>query len=159
MNLEVLHSKPAGSLFVYGTLLIPELLKTLLGKTLNSIPATLDNHSVSTAIYNGVETDYPFLIKETNHQANGKILLGLTFYDMQLLSFYESDEYELTDVLVKAQSGVIPVKTFYPIINLSKIKGNPWDIEKFIQKSLAKYLSEVIPQTIKEFINSSQPQP
>ena len=152
-NYSDMPYKTDESLFVYGTLLIPDLLHALFGKKIYSIPAVLENHSVYTSLNKGVESDYPFLVQENLCKTKGKVLYGLNKADWELLSFYESDEYELKEVNVKIPSGLISVKTYYPKNELSIIKGNTWNIDRFIEECLPKYLSDVIPETINEFRN------
>lgn len=60
-------------LFVYGTLLFPEILKNLTGKSFRSIPATLYKYKHCKV----TETDYPAIIKNENAKTEGMLLFDV----------------------------------------------------------------------------------
>ncbi len=70
------------TLFVYGTLLNPELRARLLGRQVDTVPARLVG-------YARARRRYFFVTKQRGAETEGALLLRLTRGDLQLLDEYE----------------------------------------------------------------------
>src|SRR6266542_5749833 len=81
--------EPAG-LFVYGTLLFPEVLRALLGRIPDNTAATVAGWRA--AALPGLP--YPGLVPGPS-SAVGRLLTGLTADEWRRLEVYEGDQYEL----------------------------------------------------------------
>ena len=75
--------------FVYGTLLFPEVVKGLTGYSFQTIEATLNGYHRCTV----KNSDYPAIVKKPGSQVDGKILLNLDNRSYEILRFFEGDEY------------------------------------------------------------------
>ena len=87
------------SVFVYGTLTSPQVVRILLGRDIPAmIPARLDGHSrhpVINRVYPGMlkSSEKDHTKRETSF-VNGCILADVTPKEMKLLDWFEADEYE-----------------------------------------------------------------
>jgi len=81
-------------LFVYGTLLFPDVLTVLLGRVPARSPAVADGWRAA-ALPGRV---YPGLVPDPVRRATGLVIGGLTAADIALLDAYEEDDYRLADI-------------------------------------------------------------
>ncbi len=81
-------------LFVYGTLLFPDVLAVLLGRVPRRSPAVADGWRAA-ALPGRV---YPGLVPARGRQATGLVISGLTGDEVDLLDAYEDVDYALTPV-------------------------------------------------------------
>lgn len=81
-------------LFVYGTLLFPEVLTALLGRVPASTPGRAEGWRAA-ALESRV---YPGLVRHRGGTASGLVLGGLTGPERELLDAYEDRGYELTAI-------------------------------------------------------------
>lgn len=91
--------------FVYGTLMAPEVLRIVLNKhDLPQIkPAVLHGYARH-AIQHRV---YPAIVPSAGHSVDGLVLSGLTPNELQLLCMFEAPEYALRDVQVQDNKGLV----------------------------------------------------
>ncbi len=136
-------------IFVYGTLLIPELTEALLGYKPNKKAAILKHHLPVTLLTEQGETAYPVLKQEKNATTNGAILINLSDRDLKILQLYEGDEYVLKDNLVSIENKTVKVSVFMPVDTLQKRHGNLWSIAAFKQYHLKEYINKEIPDLLK----------
>lgn len=84
-------------LFVYGTLMYPELYRKLTGEEPDYTPAELRHYSVRKLN----ERPYPGLVRRIGGRSVGLLIRNVTAEAMERLNAYEGDEYELIEVTVK----------------------------------------------------------
>ena len=133
--------------FVYGSLLFPEIADGLCGQKLKWENATLIGYS--RLALKGA--DYPVIIKENSSKVEGKILLSLDQDSVDLLTLYEGDEYEIVPVKVKTRSGSIDAVAFVWKAGNKFFEDFDWSKEQFKSESLAFYRDEIVPATRDEF--------
>ncbi len=88
-------------LFVYGTLMWPEILKAVIDRIPVMEDALLEGYrrlKIKDAVY-------PALIKAESHSVQGKLIRGLNYNEIVLIDDYEGDEYERKEVFIKTLSG------------------------------------------------------
>lgn len=139
------------NLFVYGTLIFPEILKKLTGEEINGVPAILENYK-RYAIYDGdMARSYPAVIKENNERVEGILLLGIKQSVIDIIDFFEGNEFERSIVPVKAADNIYFASVYvWKESQHFKLKSD-WDIEHFKKKYLRIYLNKVIPGTLDEY--------
>ncbi|MEM9025462.1 MAG: gamma-glutamylcyclotransferase family protein [Verrucomicrobiota bacterium] len=119
-------------LFVYGTLMEPEVLRRLLGHVLEMRPAVIRGYRrfrVRNAVYPGIVAASP------ESSTTGKILSGLLESDWKTLDAFEGDEYERLLVETSLESGeTIPAAT-YVFRDPANLTDELWD-RKATLKSL-----------------------
>ncbi|KAI3875606.1 hypothetical protein MKX03_001557 [Papaver bracteatum] len=101
------HHQNLHSVFVYGSLLADEVVEALLNRVPQNFPAILDNFkrfSIEGRIY-------PAILPVENAQVIGRVLMGITDSELDLLDKVEDVEYErsivnvsLIDTLKKMQA-------------------------------------------------------
>jgi gamma-glutamylcyclotransferase (GGCT)/AIG2-like uncharacterized protein YtfP len=87
------------SLFVYGTLMAPEVVKTLIGRVPPSMPAILKGYIRHPVIVHV----FPGLIKcrDDNVCTEGLMYHELDYKEMRVLDWFEDDEYTRTNIEVQ----------------------------------------------------------
>jgi gamma-glutamylcyclotransferase (GGCT)/AIG2-like uncharacterized protein YtfP len=131
-------SNPAShTLFVYGTLMIPEVLTILLGR----VPVM---HEALLRGYRRYTIDgacYPAIISDTTANVNGQVLLGLTPREVATLDDYEGDAYVRTEVTLTVD-GASTSAECYVWRDASRVRlgRDDWDLETFVCRHLEQYL-------------------
>ena len=119
------------TLFFYGTLAYRPLLELVLGRQLdaqNVTPATLDNH----AVYWVKGQAYPMILEQSDSQAFGLLVTGLSDQDVARLNFYEGGfEYELRQKEIQSTHGLQISNVYYPT-GISE-HGAPWQLEDWVE--------------------------
>jgi len=136
------------NVFVYGSLLFREMVEKLCGKTVEMKQASLPGYKRFAV--KGAE--FPAIVKDETSKVEGKLILNLSKKDLDILTFYEGDEYECTPVEVQTEKEeIILAHAFTWIAGLEKLFDFDWNAKTFEEEALKLYINEIIPQTIKEF--------
>ncbi len=135
------------NLFVYGTLLSPEIVRSLTGKKFLSTPAKLQHFKR----YIVKSCDYPAIIPFTDSVIMGMILENVDADSLKLIEFYEGDEYTRKKVIAIAGEKEMAVYAFLWKSETHLLEEKDWDLEIFESNSLKNYLEKIIPETIKSF--------
>ncbi|MCL7022825.1 hypothetical protein MKW94_014537 [Papaver nudicaule] len=88
------HHQNHHNIFVYGSLLADDVVRSVLYRVPQNYPAILDNFkrfSIEGRIY-------PAILPEENTKVTGRVLLGITDSELDLLDKLEDDEYERSTV-------------------------------------------------------------
>ena len=133
------------NLFVYGSLLFNEIIEGLTGKTFQSERAILSGFKRVSLI----DADYPALVKDKNATAEGRVLFNLDRRSLDIISFFEGDEYAQT--IVDLNQSTLKALTFTWKANLNYTKDIEWDARIFETESLPFYMKEIIPETVEAF--------
>ncbi len=123
----------AGSeaLFVYGSLLFPEVMRVLLGRIPAGLPASVAGWRVA-ALPGRV---YPALVPGET-VAKGQLISDLTPADWRLLDAFEDDVYELRRLtLTDGRYG-----WSYVCAERTDAASHDWDIDTFERDHLTSYL-------------------
>ena len=134
-------------LFVYGSLLFPEIVKGLTGRTFRSIPAILPGYKR----YSVEGADYPAIVKKNDARVEGKLLFDVDSKSLEIITFYEGDDYLKIPVEVNINEEKTAAHTFLWKFGLEYLSGRNWSKERFGKESLDFYLNEIIPQTKRAF--------
>lgn len=139
------------SLFVYGTLMVPEIQEALLQKKVKSKDAILEGFSANCIIYGQYITEYPFLKPGTGISVKGKIIYPISGMDLSLIKYYEGSEYILANVSVTVDGKDMDVPTFM-LKKKDRVEYGPqWEYDKFISEYLESYTTEIIPQLLRNY--------
>ena len=136
-------------IFVYGTLLYPEIVGKLTGKKLKTHHAILFGFKRFTV----VGCDYPAIIETKNSKVEGLLIENVDSKSGQVLSFFEGVEYEKRKVIVQTKQHKVEASTYIWKGDFSLLKDIEWNIHDFKKNRLRYYLEDVIPQTLEEFKN------
>ena len=84
-------------LFTYGTLMIPEIIQSIIGRSLSGETAWLKDYRRGRLL----NASYPGIIKWTGTMVEGILYHDIGFADLDRLSQYEGEQYDLALVKVK----------------------------------------------------------
>ena len=144
------HSKIHGfmpNLFVYGTLLFPEILEGLTRIPLVTKPAKLQGFKR----YRVQGCDYPAVVREMNSLVEGKLVFGIDNQLIDILTFFEGDSYKKIETTIQLENESLTAAVFIWKDDLDYLAKEDWDSNEFKQSSLNFYIEEVVPETVKEF--------
>ena len=137
-------------LFVYGSLLFPELTEKLTGKTFKSVVAILSGFKRFAL----KGCDYPAIIPKNSSDVEGLLLLNVDEESMKILTFFEGGEYKKQDVVVTSEKKKYTATAFVWAKSELYPEDFDWDLNTFRKASLQFYLEKVVPETVKEFRTS-----
>ncbi|KAL7165812.1 hypothetical protein ACSBR2_036643 [Camellia fascicularis] len=133
-------SNPQGlhQVFVYGSLLSDEVVRVLLKRVPQSSSAILDGfHRFSIK-----ERIYPAIIPVENKKVTGKVLLGITLPELDILDTFEDVEYNRCTVEVSLMDGSQKLQAHtYVWANSSdpNLYGD-WSFEEWRQAHIKDYM-------------------
>jgi len=120
------------SLFTYGTLLFPEVLRTLIGRVPQSQIASIGGWRVATLR----GRTYPGLIAAPGGIAHGRLLAGLSVDEWCILDNFEDRRYELRQIVLSAGQDSLA----YVWVDDVEVCSNIWDIQGFALTHLGAYV-------------------
>jgi gamma-glutamylcyclotransferase (GGCT)/AIG2-like uncharacterized protein YtfP len=135
---------PTSSIFVYGTLCSPEVLRVLLGRvpTLLS-PAFLNGYQR----YPVIGQVFPGMVPSLNaeSQTQGVLLLNLSSNELCILDYFEGDEYTRQCVTVSCQGDMQETQTYVWSNPVSELDlGKAWDYHQFCNEKLKWYIATTV---------------
>ncbi len=133
--------------FVYGTLLFPEILNGLTGRTFPETEATLPGFKRMRVKYG----DYPAVIQAEGGQVHGKLIPNVDARSLEMLRFYEGDDYECIEAFVHLENKKVKALVFVWNNNRDLLTEPDWSIKKFKNNFLSDYIRYVVPETVAEF--------
>lgn len=137
------------SIFVYGTLLSPEITSKLTGKSFKMTPAVLPGFKK----YCVKENDYPAIIPMDDSNTSGMVLEDIDDSSLNVISFYEGDEYVKKKVTVLLNDTPKKVLTFVWVKGQNLLENREWNFQNFQKTKLKYYIDVVIPETLEAIKN------
>ena len=134
-------------LFVYGTLLFPEILHELTGKLFKTKKVRVAGFKR----YKVKEEDYPAVIWDRNSFVDGVLVFNVDKRSIDILSFYEGPEYEIKEIDITTENDTIKAYIFVWKEGLHTLENNDWDEDFFKKHALPIYKEKIIPGVLKEF--------
>lgn len=135
------------NIFVYGTLQSPEIVKKLTGKSFKTSPAVLQGYNR----YCVKECDYPAVIQKDNAETAGLVLENVDDFSLDIISFYEGDEYEKKILPIMVNGLMKKTIAFIWNAEITNLKNEEWNFKEFENQRLDYYLEVVIPETLKAY--------
>ncbi|MEQ8703547.1 MAG: gamma-glutamylcyclotransferase family protein [Phaeodactylibacter sp.] len=127
-------------LFVYGTLLFPEILATLLNRVPHHIESTLIDHR-RFAIHDGPKVrPYPAIFPEPGAVVSGHLLPDLSPRECQILDAYEGADYAKTTGQVKKAGQWTEAEVYIWRADKRGQLRDSWEPEYFQAHHLGTYL-------------------
>ena len=133
--------------FVYGSLLYPDIVTRLTGKTFEIREASLKNYQRRAV----KEADYPAVVQNPGSNVAGKLLLNVDDRSLDVLRFFEGDEYKCAAVEVETKNEKYQACVFVWIGSAEKLEETDWNATLFEAASLADSVRYVIPEVVEEF--------
>lgn len=121
------------SLFVYGTLLFPDLVRALIGRVPDRTTAAVAGWRAAALPGRA----YPGLVRAAGATARGLVLTGLTAAEWQVIDAFEDGGYDLTELeLVDGRRGWA-----YTWADDIAPLPEDWSAEEFAARHLADYVA------------------
>ncbi len=134
--------------FVYGSLLFPELVEALTGRSFESREATLKNYRRFCV----QGADFPAVFPQKGSEVHGRILLNVDKQSLDVLNFYEGDEYACRSEIVETENGSAEALVYVWQSGREHLNGD-WNEKHFEEKWLRDYIDFIAPETVKAFEN------
>ncbi|WP_051309920.1 gamma-glutamylcyclotransferase family protein [Desulfogranum japonicum] len=127
------------SLFCYGTLQSPMVMKAVVGAAFSGKEAVLHGF----ARYRIKKTEYPAITAEEGSSVNGKMYWDLDEDAIAKLDAFEGDKYERVPVKVTVAGGEVIDAYAYAIKPEYRklLSGDPWDFDRFLQNGLERWIN------------------
>ena len=126
-------------LFCYGTLQVPEVIKSVTGRTYQGQTATVRDY----AIYKVKDAEYPGIIRSADREIGGIVYDHVSDKDLKVLDLFESDLYrrQLLDVVLA--DGTTCNAWCYVIRdeNRSLLTNEIWRLEDFLNNGLESFMT------------------
>jgi len=136
-----MREEPAASLFVYGTLLCPEIQEMVIGRVPASSPAILKGYGC----YFVRDATFPGIIRHEGGKVEGRVLSELTPEELQRLDAYEDDFYDRLEVEVVCQEKRhLTMAYVVPGECESLLTSREWTREVFESEYLNDYLKRLV---------------
>lgn len=135
------------NVFVYGTLLFPEILNGLTGSRFQSVEAVLPGYKRH-LVKNG---SYPAVVATKNEKVYGKLINDVDQRSLDILRYYEGEDYKCTEAEVIVTEKSLNALVFVWNAELHYLAESDWKIEAFKHDFLQEYIQEVVPETVEAF--------
>jgi len=131
---------PSISIFTYGTLMIPEIMSGLIGRSLIGQSATLSGYRRSVII----NETYPGIAPHSKGVVPGILYHALEHHEIEILNHYEGHLYTLSVVNIKLSDDTILDAYSYVLRKeyWHLLTEHDWDLETFKRQSQATFLKE-----------------
>nr|XP_043638869.1 AIG2-like protein D [Erigeron canadensis] len=131
-------SSGGGAVFVYGSLLADDVVRLLLNRIPQTSPAFLNGYhrfSIKGRVY-------PAISPVENSKVIGRVLIGLSAKELDILDEYEAEEYDkkLVDVYLLDTSEVLQAYTYVWGNSVDPDLYGEWDFEDFKAAKLKDYV-------------------
>lgn len=142
------------SLFVFGTLMFPEITFALLGHSVDPRSAVLKNFIRTTLERKESKAVGPVIVPDSSQVVRGLLLSNLSTQDLAIIHHFEQETkgYQLQPVKVELDDCSIAQTKAYQLEE--SLRGNTsgdWSEEGFKQNHLHYYVKERIPLLLKKW--------
>jgi gamma-glutamylcyclotransferase (GGCT)/AIG2-like uncharacterized protein YtfP len=131
---------PKSLVFAYGTLQIPAVMRLVVGRDFNSIPATL----VGFKRLKIKNKTYPAVVRNEKCTIDGVIYSGIDDRSLELIDKFEDCCYQRTQINLvvegkREKAFIYEIKDEYK----NQLSDQAWCLEEFRKKYLKKYLKAI----------------
>ncbi len=123
----------SGSLFVYGTLMFPEVLVALIGRLPKMLAASVPDWRAAPLL----ERVYPGLVPAPGVITYGKLILGLTSNEWTIFDRFEGNQFCLLAIATEGGGSV----RSYVLDNTELAKDGTWDAQDFASRFLLTFVA------------------
>ena len=125
-------------LFAYGSLIVPEVMEAVAGRSFAHAPARLLGYERRAL----VDRVYPGVVARAGAETSARVYLDLDGRALRRVDFFEADEYTRESVEVVLDGGSRLSAEVYVIRSDQRdlTRPEPWDEQAFIGSELPSYL-------------------
>jgi gamma-glutamylcyclotransferase (GGCT)/AIG2-like uncharacterized protein YtfP len=125
-------------MFVYGTLMVPEIMKRVVGRVPPSVAALLPGYRR----YRVPGEAYPAIVAAVDFQVDGLCYQGLNRHELELLDAYEGDSYVRTPVELLVAGRVQRDECYVARPGDESLPSlEPWELEEFLAVHYNQFMS------------------
>ena len=126
-------------LFCYGTLQVPEVIRTVTGQSYAGQKATLHGY----AIYRVKNAEFPGIVSADNNKVEGILYENVADKFMKVLDLFEGDLYKRQMLQVEQADGMISKAWCYVIRDKNKglLTSDTWRLADFLAKGLESFMA------------------
>ncbi len=127
------------SLFCYGTLQSPLVMKSVTGHAFSGKEALLPKWER----FRVLDSEYPGIIPSENGTVTGKVYWGMDEESVLKLDAFEGDKYERVVVSVTLPDGTAHDAYAYAIKEEYRklLSDEPWEFDRFLQNGLERFIN------------------
>lgn len=125
-------------LFVYGTLMLPEIMHAVSGYAGTGMPARLHHHRRRCLI----GESYPAIVPQRGEHVDGVLYRGLSVRQVRLLDRFEGSMYQRVTVAVESRDGVslAAVYRLAPAYR-RRLHHVAWSLQQFVARDRKAFVS------------------
>lgn len=139
------------NLFVYGTLIFPEVVFALTGRKFKTENATLQDYYRYSIFDGNIPRAYPAITENLHGEVYGKIIFDVDEESLQILDFFEGKKYKRKAIQVTLDNKPISVFTYVWNEKLKEKLKSDWNPDEFKQNHLRIYVHHKIPDVLKDY--------
>ena len=138
------------NIFVYGTLMFPEVVKDITGKSFAIEDAVLHGYIRLEKLPKWNFMSGPAIIQRENTSVEGKVLIAVDDKSLEIFDFFEGSEYVRRHVTVLVGNNGMEVMVYFASEELKHRLGEVWDPKIYKETSLEIHRRNIIPEFLKE---------
>ena len=126
------------NLFVYGTLMVPQVMEAVCGHTQKGLDAVLSNHR--RRLVRGEV--YPAIVPLPGEQVSGLLYRGLSDEEFYRLDNFEGSLYQrrCVEVVVNGQASVAHAYVLRPAFR-QRLSDTPWSLQHFVIDGIEQFVT------------------
>lgn len=125
--------------FVYGTLLAPEMMSTVTGKAFDAAPAVARGYKRAYLS----ERVYPGIVANEGNKVHGAVYLDVDDESIRRLDYFEGPEYLRGPLVACLKDGreLLAEAYIVPEINRHMLTEREWSLEYFLAQDLTAFIA------------------
>jgi gamma-glutamylcyclotransferase (GGCT)/AIG2-like uncharacterized protein YtfP len=126
-------------LFVYGTLMVPEVIRGVCDYQQPGESAVLDGYRRRVV----AGEVYPAIVPDPDEQVSGRLYRGLSSRQTQLLDAFEGEMYQRRTVSLRIAAGIVAAEAYVlRDAYIRYLSAELWSLEAFLTDGLGRFASE-----------------
>ena len=138
------------NIFVYGTLMLPEIVFALTKKKFVTKDCILKWYKRYKVNDPNREQKGPAIIEEENSEVKGKVIFDVDDESIKILDKFEGKSYEKRKVLITVDELEVEAIVYLGANFNKEFLFGDWDLDEFKQKYLDFYIKQRIPKVFME---------
>ena len=129
-------------LFCYGTLQVPEVMESVVGRRPAGKPARLPGYSV----FRMREAEYPGIVPDPEGEASGLAYEDIADVELAVLDRFEGPQYRRREVRLAEADGRTATAWVYAIRESRRDEATdePWRLEDFLANGLSAFMDRFV---------------
>jgi gamma-glutamylcyclotransferase (GGCT)/AIG2-like uncharacterized protein YtfP len=127
------------NLFVYGTLMVPEVMYAVCGYDQPGVPASIDGFRRRRVS----GESYPAIAPSPGNSVNGMLYRNVSATQLEVLDDFEGAMYQRRDLLVQTDDGDIEAAAYVVAEGChALLSSEEWSLETFTDRHLSDFMAD-----------------